>query len=294
MTYKIRNIMVLAAFCGLVGLVGGFFIFYYYPGKIKKLNTEIENTQKQIAALDGIEEQFLQLEEVIRTQEQRLESLDKRVLAEVSPAATYKYLNTILNYSGTLDFNLYYSGGKKDKGFSYNVYRVKGEGSFQNIYRFLSYLDYGPEFYRINKLSMRLMESKDGITGRYQVTVPFEIELWALFSEVKNLPEIKRTLNDVKIENVSNPFYPLIQRNIPTNTRNLLEVERAELKAVLPDKAMIADNNGEIHVLRVGDEVYLGYLKSIDHANNRVEFVLNKGGIVETYALDLSFDKQIR
>ena len=58
---------------------------------------------------------------------------------------------------------------------------------------------------------------------------------------------------------------------------------------MLPGKAILVDHLGKIHVLKEGDEVYLGYLTKIDVPNNRVEFTLNKGGIVERYSLTLPF-----
>ncbi len=293
MTYKMRNILVLAGLVAFISLISGYIIFFHHPGKINKLNDNIQELKKQISALDGIEQEFYKLEEVIKEEEEKLKKLDKKVNSTVTPAATYNYLNTILKYSGLLEFNLFYSGEKKTKGFHYNIYRVKGEGSFYRLYRFISYLENGPEFYKINKLKMHMVEDKDENTGVREITVPFEMELWALYANVENLPEIRRTLADVRVKRPSSPFHPYIYSNIPANHKNLLVVERASLKALLPDRAMVSDNNGKIHVLREGDEVYLGYLSKIHHKQNFVEFVLNKGGIVEKFKLEMRFDKKI-
>ncbi len=291
MSYKIRNILVLTGFLVLISLVSGYLLLLHFPRKANKIEKDIKSLKKQVTALDGIEAEYYKLEEVIQGQEKKLAKLDKKIVSSVSPANTYKYLNTILDHSGFLEFNLLFLGEKEAKGYKYNAYSVKGEGNYGTIYRFIAYLEKGPEFYKIKKLNMRMVESKDEETGRNKIVVPFDMELWALFADVDELPRIKRTLNNVWVGYVTNPFYPHIYRNIPANADGLPEVERAELKAVLPNKAMIADNSGKVHVLKEGDPVYLGYVSKIDVEKNEVEFVLNKGGIVERFKLQLRFNE---
>jgi cell division protein FtsL len=289
--YKFRNTIVLGILLLLVCILSAAALLWYYPTKIGDVEKNIVKLKKQIAALDGIDEEYYDLENTIKEQEQKLSKLDKRIASSVSPASTYHYLNSILHYSGLLDFNLLYLGNKSLKGYNYNIYSVKGEGSYATIFRFISYIERGPEFYKINSLEMRVVESKDEETGRTQIVIPFDMELWALYADVKDLPRIKRTLGNVSVYRVRNPFYPYIYRNIPANVDGLLEVERAELKAVMPDKAMIADKNGKIHVLREGDRVYMGYLSKIDVERNEIEFILNKGGIVDNFKLRLRFSE---
>lgn len=293
MTYKKRNIIVLAVFMTIISLLSGSMVYFVYPTKINKIKGDIKETKAQIAALDGIEAEFYRLDDIISEKKQKLSELDKEIVSSVSPAASYTYLNHILNYSGLLQFDLFFKGNEKADHYQYSVYRLKGEGNYWKIYGFISYLEQGPELYKINRLKLRMVESKDEETGRYQITLPFEMELWALYAQVDGMPSIKRTLGDVTIHRTSNPFYPYIYREIPSNTEELLEVERATLKAVLPNKALITDVSGRIYSLQPGDRVYLGYLSNINLENNEVEFILNKGGIIEKYTLKLNFDKKI-
>lgn len=291
MPYKTRNILVLAALLLIVAVVGGYWGWIYYPHKRQAVQKKIEQLQHNIAALDNIETEYLNLEKLIEEQKRKLSRLDKKIRPAVSPAQSYRYLNNILNYSGMLQFDMYFNGKKTANGYSYNVYRIKGEGSFQRIYRFVRYLEKGPEFYKINKLGLRMVESKDPHDGLTHVVVPFEMELWALYADVSDLPPIRRTLRDVRARPVLNPFYPYILKNIPVNKYNLVEVERATLRAVMPGKAIVADNNGRIHVLKEGDRVYLGYVNRIDLAHNAVEFLLNKGGLLDKFTLRLQFNE---
>ena len=86
-------------------------------------------------------------------------------------------------------------------------------------------------------------------------------------------------------------FYPLIRNEIPPNIDNLLDVQTAQLLALIPEGAFIADSQGATFLLWEGDQVYLGYLTEIDYELNEVNFVLNKGGIIEKITLTLEKEK---
>ena len=183
-----------------------------------------------------------------------------------------------------------FSGRKTLKGYGYNIYNIKGEASFNKIYKLIWYLERGPFLYRITKLRLKGVESKDRDNKRVKLIIPFEMEIRGYYANIPNLPTSQRTIEDVTIQQVRNPFLPFILKNIPPNRDGLLEVERGELKAIVADRALIADQNGKIYSLSVGDKVYLGYLTRIDPVNNQVEFTLNKGGLVEKVVLKIKFE----
>lgn len=290
MSYKIRNTLVLATFIVLIVLVGGYLTVFSYPGKIEETSGRIKKVEAQIEPLRGIEAKYFALDSLIKSRERALSSLDKRISREVTPANTYQYLNSILARTGFLEFSMLYSGKKTSQSFAYNTYRLKGEAPFNRLFQFLWYLERGPEIYQIKKLTLHGVESKDPETQMPELVVPFEMEISSYYSDIADLPPIKRSLDDVVVPPAINPFYPHVLRNLPPNSDNLVEVERAELKAVLQDQALVADHNGRVHVLRKGSRVYLGYLNRIDPEKNQVEFTLNKGGIVEKVLLRMRFE----
>jgi hypothetical protein len=277
----------------LLLVTAGYVIFFHYPKKIRTVEKKVATLEKQIGNLDGVEAEYENIDKTIKEKETNLANLNKRVVPAVTPSESYNYLISILKYSGVLDFDMLYQGTKQAGGYQYNVYNIKGEGPFHKIYNFISYLEKGPLFYKIERLILRMVENKDPETKVYQIIVPFEMEIWALFADVPDLPPIRRSLRNVRVSRVSNPFYPFIYRDLPANTDELPEVERAELKAILKDKVLIADVEGNIHELIEGDKVYLGYLKSINPDNNEAEFILNKGGIVEKFSLYLRFGEEL-
>jgi hypothetical protein len=273
--------------------VAGYIVFFHFPQKIVVVEKRIASTNKQISNLQGVEEEYNNIDKIIKEKENRLANLKKRVVPGVTPSESYKYLISILKHSGVMDFDVIFQGTKEAGGYKYNVYNLKGEGSFNKIYQFVTYLEKGPLFYKIEKLNLRMVEQKHKETKVYQVIIPFEMEVHALFADVPDLPPIRHTLSRVRVPRARNPFYPYVYRDLPANTENLPEVERADLKAIVNDKVLMADVEGNIHELKEGDKVYLGYLKTIDAETNEAHFILNKGGIVERFSLHIRFGEEL-
>ena len=288
-SYQIRNIITLVIILILISSVGGYYVFFSYPEKIEKLDKQIKDIQVKIDALEFVAVQLEDARKKIEEEQVRLSLVDKHIVPEVSAAETYKYLNTVLEYSGFLKFDMINTGLVKKKKYSENLYSVKGEGTFSTIYKFLGYLEGGPEIYKVNKLTLRGVETIDLETQRQDLVVTFDMEIAALFASGQDLPPINKTLADVNFVSAKNPFYPYVKKDLPPNFYDLLEVERAELKAITADKAIVVDHNRNTHYIHEGDEVYLGYVKKIDEAHNRVIFTLDKGGIVEDFVLELRF-----
>lgn len=290
MDYKKRNTIIIAIFVLLIGLTGSYFIFYSFPKEIKKIDKNIRDVDQKLAALQGLDEEIAQVKKILVEQESKLSNLDKQIAVSGSPAETYRYINSIMNYSGVVKLDLLYQNNKVTDNFMYDAYRIKGEGFFPTIYKFLWYLERGPKIYKIKKFSIHGVEDREIDSTRTNIVVPFEIELWAVFTDLQDVPPIKKGLNNVRFSNVRNPFLPFIYRNLPLNKNDLLEVERAELKGILPGSAFVEDHTDNIRILQEGDKVYLGYVSKIDVENNQVIFILNKGGIIEKFILKLGFE----
>jgi len=289
--YKTRNTIILGIFIFIISAVGGYYVLFHYPGKIKEVRARIQDVDQKIEALDGIEEEIVSVKNILEEQKNKLSKLDKQLTSTGSPAKTYKYINSIMQYSGVLDIDLLYQSSKGSDNFRYDAYKIKGEGFFPTIYKFLWYLERGPQIYKIKKVLLKGVENREIDSTRTYMIVPFEIDLWAVYTDLQDVPPIKRTLGNVKVSNVRNPFIPYLYRNLPLNSDNLLEVERAELKGILPGKAFIEDHTGKIQEVKEGDKVYLGYVSNVDVENNQVLFILNKGGIIEKITMKLGFTK---
>jgi len=289
LSHQLRNVLTLLIILIFVLAIGGYQVFKSYPRIIENLDKQLKNLQVQIDALEFVAIQLQDAQERIKEEELKLALIDKQIVPEVTPAGTYRYLNTILSYAGFLKFDMVYMGLEKKKGYGQHIYTVKGEGDFGTIFRFIGYLEKGPEIYKIRKLQMRGVETIDIQTQRQDLIVTYEFEILALFAEGQSLPPVHHTLDAVNFVTVKNPFLPYVKKDLPPNFYDLLEVERAEVKAIMSNRAIVVDHNRNTHYIKEGDEVYLGYVKRIDEARNRVIFTLDKGGIVEDFILELRF-----
>lgn len=289
MPYKIRNMIILGSITAIIFLLGGYLTLWSYPKKIDNMKRELILLHNQTKQYEGLEEQYFQLEELIEEKKQRLSKLDKNFTTEVTFAQTYDYLNSILKYIGYLEFNMNLVK-KVDVGkFGYNIYSIRGEGSFSRIFQFIWYIEKGPQMFKIKRLGLHSMETTDPQTKRIRLVVPFEMEVWSYYANLDSLPRVTRSLKNVPARMVSNPFRPSILRSLPSNVDNLIEVERAQLKAVMADRILI-EYGGKDQVMRKGDRVYLGRLERINPAKNEAVFVLNKGGIIERFTLQMNFN----
>jgi len=291
MTYKKRNILILACFLLIIAGFGTYLVAYSLPNDIQAAQKKFDKLDQQVQQLNAMEEEFPLIQEKVQEKRDRLANIDKRVTNKVTSAGVHAYLTQVQSYTGKVDFHMFHTGGEQLKDFGYKVYRLKGEGAFSRVFNFIWYLERGPSIFRLVNVSLKGSEERDEETDKSKLVVPFEMELWAYYAQVDDLPKIRRRISDVRTIKARNAFYPYILRNLPPNDEGLLETERAELKAVVADRALVKDHTGTIHVLKLGDRVYLGHLSSINPEANQVGFTLNKGGAHETVILDLAFEE---
>lgn len=290
MPYKIRNMIILGSITAIIFLFGGYLTLWSYPQKISDMKRELVSLHNQSKQYEGLEEQYFQLEELIKTKKHGLTKLEKNFSGEVTFARTYDYLNSILNYTGQLEFNMNFVR-KEDKGkFGYAIYSIRGEGPFSKIFQFIWYIEKGPQMYKIKRLGLRSTETSKPGSRQAMLLVPFDMEVWAYYANLDSLPEITRSLKNVPAQSVSNPFQPSVQRSAPANPEKLVEVHKAELKAVMAGRIMI-EYGGKTHIMQEGDRVYLGRLEKINPARNEAIFVLNKDGVTERFTLQMNFNK---
>lgn len=293
MPYKMRNHLILGSFTAMVLLLGGYLTLWSYPARIADRKKELTEVHTRLKQYEGIEREYFQLDSTIRQKKQRLATLDKQFAREETFAQTYDYLNSILGQIGFLEFNMNFVR-KEDHGkFGYTVYSIRGEGPFSRVFQFVYYIEKGPRMYRINRLNLSSAE-RSGPNSRNPAPVtPFDMEIWSYFAKLDSLPAVTKRLESLSAPQVTNPFQLAVARpatvsNLPPNTENLVDVERAELKAVMVGKALV-EYKGQVYVMKEGDRVYLGQLTHIDPAKNEVVFTLNKGGASEKVTLQLKF-----
>ncbi len=294
MSYTIRNTIVLGSVLLFILLVGFYLTVIYLPKSLTAINAEITKLQTELQNTPDLANQYNQTAAQLADMKKRWETRNKDVPPKDVTGETYGYLNRTIDVSGEVKMDLTYVGPRDFGNYGYNVYSLKGEAPFNNIYRFIWYAENGRRLMKLTNLSLRGYEAKDKITQETKILVLFEMELQAFYSSIPELNNAPGALTSSPVTLTSNPFYPLIFHEIPPPQANEIEIERSDLKAVIPGKAFIIDQNQKSRVLEEGDKVYLGYVTRILPNQGKIECMLNKGGVAERYELSIRVGQPVK
>jgi len=274
----------------IILVVAVYLLGFYFPGQasaitksMKQLDVQLQNTPDLV---NRYNEASLQLNDM----EKRWSGRSKDIPTYDATSQTYAYLNRIMDLSGFVKMDMVFTGVQKRANYGYNTYSLKGEGSFENLYRFLWYIENGRRLYKIQSITLKGNPVKEKEDEAAVTLVVFEMEIYAYFT---SLPELASSIgwrDTIATPPSGNPFLASIAADLPPNTRGLVEVERSDLKAIIPGKAFVLDQGGVMRSLTEGDEVYLGYVSRIYPEQSKVEFTLNKAGIVEQFELRIRFE----
>ena len=292
MSYKIRNSIVLGVLVLLVLGIGIYWRGFKIPGKLSKIETEVRTIEEQLQNTPNLIAQFNDLSTNLADTKKRWENRNKDIPPVDVTSQTYAYFSHLIDLSGDVKLDLLYTGVQQKGNYGFNTYNLRGEAPFENFYRFVWYLENGRRLYKIQRLNVKGLEVAPKEEEPGGILVTFEMVVHAYFSSVAELASApgERTITPNYL--AVDPFNPVISSDIPANLRKLIEIERSDLKAVIPGKAFVLDQTNSIRTLAEGDEVYLGYVTKIDPEQGRIECTLNKGGIIEKVELKIRYGVQ--
>jgi hypothetical protein len=249
---------------------------------VKLIDEELQNTPNLV-------NEFNDLSAVLNDTQKRWENRNKDIPPVDVTSQSYAYFSRLIDLSGYVKLDMIYNGVQSRGNYGFNVYNLKGEAPFENFYRFIWYLENDRKLYKIQNISLRGVEVAPTEKEEGKVLVTFDMIVNAYFSSVaelsSSLGERSITPNYLNVD----PFTPVISSGIPPNARELVEIERSDLKAVITGRAYVLDQSNNIRTLEEGDEVYLGYVTKIDPEGGRIECTLNKGGIIEKVELKIRY-----
>jgi hypothetical protein len=269
--------------------VGTYIRAFNQPKRISQIDTEIKKIDEELQNTPNLINQFNERSASLADVQKRYENRNKDIPPIDVTSQTYAYFSKLIDLSGYIKLDMVYTGVTQKANYGYNTYNLKGEAPFDNFYRFIWYLENGRKLYKIQSLNVRGVEIAPTKEEEGQLLVSFEMVVNAFFSSVSELSSSlgERALNPNTLG--VDPFNPTISSGIPPNTRSLVEIERSDLKAVIPGKAFVLDQTNAIRTLVEGDEVYLGYVTKIVPEEGRLECTLNKGGIIEKVDLKIRY-----
>ncbi|MCC6397974.1 MAG: hypothetical protein IT282_13230 [Bacteroidetes bacterium] len=292
MSYKLRNSIALGILLFLILAVGTYIRAFNLPKKISALETEISKIDEELQNTPNLVNQFNDLSAVLTDTQKRWESRNKDIPPVDITGQSYAYFSRLIDLSGEVKLDMVFTGGASFGNYGYNTYVLKGEAPFDNLYRFIWYLENDRRLYKVHTLTLKGLEVATTEKQEGGVLVTFDMTVHAYFSSVSELSsslgERQRMPNALNVD----PFAPVISAGLPPNIHDLVEIERSELKAVIPGKAFVLDQTNAIQTMNEGDEVYLGYVTRIDPEGGRLECTLNKGGIIEKVELKIRYGPQ--
>ncbi len=289
MSYKIRNSVALGILFLVILGVGTYIRAFNLPRKAKTIEKQVKQIDEELQNTPNLVNQFNDLSALLTDTQKRWENRNKDIPPVDITSQSYAYFSRLIDLSGYVKLDMVYNGLQSHGNYGYNVYNLKGEAPFDNFYRFIWYLENDRKLFKIQSISMRGIEVAPTEKEEGKVLVTFDMLVHAYFSSVAELSssmgERSITPNTLNVD----PFTPVISSGITPNTRELVEIERSDLKAVITGKAYVLDQSNNIRTLQEGDEIYLGYVTKIDPEGGRIEGTLNKGGIIQKVELKIRY-----
>ena len=215
----------------------------------------------------------------------------------------YKYIPTTLNTSDMVEylegltrngfeqFDLFLASQVSGPDFSTYTFKVDGTAFYSEFYHLLWHLENNREFYRIRNLKVDhvnvFKRNRSTDIERRLDMVAFSFDLDAYFAGIDGISAPGDSLRPIPLAILQDhrppdaTFTPIVRTDLPPNDEMLLDVENANLLAIMGQQAIFEDKYGR-HVVLEGDRVYLGEIVLIDPVNSFVRVRLNKGDRVET------------
>jgi hypothetical protein len=271
-----------------------FLTYFSIPKKLKVTEAEIKKIEVELQNTPDLANQYNATSAQLESIKKHWETRNKDVPAKDITGETYGYLSQTMDMSGEVRMDLTYVGPRDLGSYGFNVYSLKGEAPFSNLYKFIWYVESGRRLFKVSNLSLRGYEAKSKDTKETKILVLFDLELQAYYSSIPELNNAPGVLNSQPLSLASNPFSPLILHEIPPPQANEIEIERSDLKAVIPGKAFIIDQNQKSQTLEEGSKVYLGYVTRILPNEGKIECMLNKGGVAERYELTIRLGQPLK
>jgi len=282
----ISTLLLLGIFL-LIAIGGSAYTYYYQDAliednekELKNLKVNAENTEELEMQLADLKRRVVELDSIL--------ALRKYIIPVNTPQSEFfKFVNKIsVGFSENSHVNLEYLGNGTQGDFLSYTYKLNGTAEFNDLYKLVYSIEQSKELKKVVSGNLKNFVEVDD-DGFPHYLVNYTMEVVVLFSDNDMFASANYKENRLNTNSLYNIFYPLIREEIPPNSDNLLDVQSAQLLALIPDGAYVADASGKTHLLWEGDEVYLGYLTKIDYTTNEVKFILNKGGVIEKITLKL-------
>ena len=292
MSTKVKNtLIILVIFIGIL-LSAGFYSFVIQKSKIKDKEKRIKDLKLFQLDTEALTRQLVSFQKRVAELDSVLANRKYNIPYKFSQAGFFDFVNQVsYSFSNNSFVNVEFEENETGANFNVYNYTVSGTAEFGDLDRLIYAIEESKQLKKISEmeLSNNVKVDKDG-TPHFLVNYKFKVKVYYSLSDRFFVKDIRE--NSLIPNPAYDFFYPLIRNEIPANVDHLLDVQTAQLLALIPDGAFLSDASGNTYLLWEGDQVYLGFLTNIDYQNNVVNFVLNKGGIIENISLKLGKEKK--
>lgn len=287
MDRKTKNTILLAIILFIIILIGGIYTFVIQNGQISDREKKLKEINVNAYDTDDLIEQLLTLQKRAAELDSILSLRKYNVPVELRQSKFFDFVNRVsYNFSPHSFVNIEYRTLEKEEHFNKFIYSLNGTATFNDLYKLIYAIEQSKELKKVSNVALTnfVKVDEEGF-AHYLVNYKFDVSVY--FSDNDRFASSSIKENRLTANPLYDVFYPLIRNEIPPNVDNLLDVQNAQLLALIPEGAFLSNANGDTYLLWEGDEVYLGYLTEIDYQNSQVHFIMNKGGIIEKVTLSL-------
>jgi hypothetical protein len=291
MSKKLRSTLSLVGLLLVIVVISGVYVFVFQRGKLNEKKSKLEELRASDYNTDQLTLQYKDLLKRSSVLDSILASRKFNIPQNLSSIKFYDFINNVsASYSEGSQVDIEFVEQKQDKDFFYFEYKLKGQAPYSDLYNLVYAIEQSKELKKITNISLNNLVVTD-VDGMPNFLVGFIMNVGVYFSTNDRFATASLVENNLRTAPAYDAFYPVIRNQIPPNVDMLLDVQGAKLLALIPDGAFVADNKGNTFLVWEGEQVYLGYLTKIDYERNTVNFILNKGGIIEKVELALEKEK---
>lgn len=292
MSGKLKNTIIMVIILVILVLGGGAYNFIYQKAKINDRQKKIKALKLYQLDTEALNQQFALLTRRVAELDSVLANRRYNVPHILTQSNFFEFINKVNYKFSPLSYvNVEYNELETSNNFVVYDYTVNGVAEFNDLVELIYAIEESKQLKKIESVELSNNVKVDAdATPHYLISYKFKVRVFFSNDERFYVKDIK--------ENMLSPnpaydiFYPLVRNEIPPNKDKLLDVQSAQLLALIPDGAFLSDASGSTYLLWEGDKVYLGYLTNINYQNNEVYFVLNKGGLIENVTLKLVKEKK--
>lgn len=287
MNTKLKNTLIILAILIFIAAAGIVFTYVIQRGKIKDREKKIKDLAVYQLDTETLQDNLLKAKRKVAQLDSILATRKYILAGNVTQSGFFDFVNEVsYSFSSFSYVNVEYNDVKAQKNYNEYGYTLSGTAEYSDFNRLLYAIEQSKAIKKVTLVDLSNNVKLDEDSDPHYL-VNYKIKVGVLFSDDPKIATTEYRENSLVPNPVYNSFYPLIRSEIPPNKEKLLDVQNAKLLALIPDGAFLSDASGNTYLLWEGDKVYLGYITKIDYEKNQVQFILNKGGIIEKLTLDL-------